>query len=113
MEGYLDIPKSSSPKDVTIAYDIDIEVGVTHEYTIEFVYHNSDTVDQSEDMGKVFEGNLAIFEGSVDPSIKYTVTMNSDNGSISPSSDETIKNESLEFTVTPNEGYDLDRKSVV
>ena len=112
MEGYLDIPKSSSPQDVVLAYDIDIEVGATHEYTIEFVYHNSDTVDQSEDMGKEFNGNLAITEGSVDPNVKYTVTMSSDNGSISPSSDETIKNESLEFSVTPNEGYDISKMSV-
>jgi len=112
MEGYLDIPKSSSPQDVVLAYDIDIEVGATHEYTIEFVYHNSDTVDQSEDMGKIFEGNLAITEGTVNPNIKYTVTMNSENGSITPTSAEAIKKGSLEFNVTPNTGYDLDKMCV-
>ncbi len=112
MEGYLDIPKSSSPQDVVLAYDIDIEVGATHEYTIEFVYHNSDTVDQSEDMGKIFEGNLAITEGTVNPDIKYTVIMNSENGSITPTSAESIKKGSLEFNVTPNTGYDVTSMSV-
>jgi len=112
MEGYLDIPKSSSPQDVVLAYDIDIEVDEIHEYTIEFVYHDSETVDQSEDMGKEFGGTLAITEGTVNPNIKYTVTMNSENGSITPTSAEAIKKGSLEFNVTPNTGYDLDKMCV-
>ncbi len=112
MEGYVDIPKSSSSQDVVLAYDIDIEVDEIHEYTIEFVYHDSETVDQSDDMGKIFEGNLAITEGTVNPDIKYTVTMNSENGSITPTSAESIKKGSLEFNVTPNTGYDINKMSV-
>ena len=68
MTEYVDVPKSAERKDVTLAYDIDIETGVKHEYTIEFIYKNSEEVDQSVDMGKEFGGTLAIVEGSVNPS---------------------------------------------
>jgi len=62
-EGYLDIPKSSTPTDVILASNIELPIDVTHNYTVEFVYHNSDTVNQNEDQGKIFEGNLFITEG--------------------------------------------------
>ena len=66
MTEYADVPKSAERKDVTLAYDIDIESRVKHEYTIEFIYKSSEEVDQSVDMGKEFGGTLAIVEGSVD-----------------------------------------------
>ena len=62
-EGYLDIPKSSTPTDVILASNIELPIDVTHNYVVEFVYHNSDTVNQNEDQGKIFEGNLYITEG--------------------------------------------------
>jgi len=63
MSGYLDIPKSSTPTDVILASNIELPIDVTHNYTVEFVYHNSETVNQNEDQGKIFEGNLYITEG--------------------------------------------------
>jgi len=111
-EGYLDIPKSSTPTDIILAYDIELEVDVTHNYTVEFVYHNSETVNQNDDQGKVFEGNLYITEGTINPNVKYSVVMNSENGTITPSSAETLKKGSLEFSVIPNTGYDISTMSV-
>ena len=40
MSEYSDIPKSSEKTHVTLAYGIEIEAGVTHNYTIEFIYVN-------------------------------------------------------------------------
>ncbi len=113
MEGYLDIPKSNMPEDTILAYDIDIPAGVTHEYTIEFVYHDSDE-DQSEDMGKIFSGTLGIIEGTINPNIKYKVTLEMENATITSSNpQETIKNGSVEFNISLNEGYTLENSVVV
>ncbi len=113
MNGYLDIPKSNTSEDTILAYDIDIPAGVTHEYTIEFVYHDSDE-DQSEDMGKIFSGTLGIIEGTINPNIKYKVTLEMENGSItSKNPGETIKNGSVEFNINLNEGYTLENSVVV
>jgi len=65
MTEYEDIPKSSESKDVTLISGISIDAGVTQVYTIEFVYHDSDTVDQSADQGKTISGVLAIEEAGV------------------------------------------------
>ena len=64
MTEYKDIPKSSAPKDTILAYSVSIPVGVTQSYTIEFKYANDESVDQSEDMGKVLKGTLFITEGT-------------------------------------------------
>ena len=64
MTEYKDIPKSSAPKDTILAYSVSIPVGVTQSYTIEFKYENDESVDQSEDMGKVLKGTLFITEGT-------------------------------------------------
>ena len=64
MTEFKDIPKSSAPKDTILAYSVSIPVGVTQSYTIEFKYTNDESVDQSEDMGKVLKGTLFITEGT-------------------------------------------------
>ena len=64
MTEYKDIPKSSASKDTILAYSVSIPVGVTQSYTIEFKYANDESVDQSEDMGKVLKGTLFITEGT-------------------------------------------------
>ena len=64
MTEFKDIPKSSTPKDTILAYSVSIPVGVTQSYTIEFKYANDESVDQSEDMGKVLKGTLFITEGT-------------------------------------------------
>jgi len=112
MDNYQNIPKSENPTDVVLAFDIDIIPEETHEYTIEFIYHNSEKIDQSSDMGKKLTGNLAITEGSVNPNIKYTVMMLSENSVISPNQNETLKKGNLEFEITPNIGYDINNINV-
>jgi hypothetical protein len=115
MEGYINIPKSETAKDITVAYDIDIDPGITQEYKIEFIYHNSETVDQSEDMGKTFTGTLAIVEGSIDPNKYYSVTLDmlEEAGVIDNKTQTTLKNGTLEYNISLNEGYTLEEASVV
>ena len=64
MTEFKDIPKSSVATDTILAYSVSIPVGVTQSYTIEFKYANDESVDQSEDMGKVLKGTLFITEGN-------------------------------------------------
>ena len=66
MTEFKDIPKSSAPKDKILAYSVSIPVGVTQSYTVEFIYKNDESVDQSEDMGKTLSGKLFITEGTED-----------------------------------------------
>ena len=115
MEGYINIPKSETAKDITVAYDIDIDPGITQEYKIEFIYHNSETVDQSEDMGKTFTGTLAIVEGSIDPNKYYSVTLDmlEEAGVIDNKTQTTLKNGTLEYNISLNEGYTLEEARVV
>jgi len=113
MTEYKDIPKSNTPEDIILAYDIDIPAGVTQEYTIEFVYHDS-LEDQSDDMGKIFSGTLGIIEGTINPNVKYKVTLELENATItSLNPQETLKNGSVEFNINLNEGYTLDNSVVV
>ena len=58
MTEFKDVPKSSAPKDKILAYSVSIPVGVTQSYTVEFKYANDESVDQSEDMGKILSGKL-------------------------------------------------------
>ncbi len=46
----------------TLAKNITIQGGKTHNYTIEFQYLNDDNVNQSGDMGKTFKGKLNIVQ---------------------------------------------------
>ena len=66
MTGFKDVPKSSAPKDKILAYSVSIPVGVTQSYTVEFMYSNDESVDQSDDMGKKLSGTLFITEGTED-----------------------------------------------
>ena len=65
MTEFKDVPKSSALKDTILAYSASIDVGVTQSYTVEFIYKNDESVDQSNDMGKTLSGKLFITEGTI------------------------------------------------
>ena len=67
MTEFKDVPKSETAKDTILAYSVSIPVGVTQSYTVEFKYANDESVDQSEDMGKILSGKLFITEGTEEP----------------------------------------------
>ena len=67
MAEFKDVPKSSVATDKILAYSVSIPVGVTQSYTVEFIYKNDESVDQSEDMGKTLSGKLFITEGTEGP----------------------------------------------
>ena len=69
MTEFKDVPKSETAKDTILAYSVSIPVGVTQSYTVEFVYKNDESVDQSDDMGKKLSGTLFITEGTIDPAM--------------------------------------------
>ncbi len=69
MTDFADVPKVGIVRDTPIAYNIDIEKNVTHSYKIEFRYLNSDTVNQSEDMGKKLSGKIFIDKGTEGPTL--------------------------------------------
>ena len=69
MTEFKDVPKSEDYTSEVLAYSVEIPANTTHNYTIEFVYEASDTVDQSDDMGKELEGNLYISKGTVAPTL--------------------------------------------
>ena len=71
MAEFKDVPKSETATDTILAYSASIEVGVTQSYTVEFIYKNDETVDQSIDMGKTLSGKLFITEGTVKPTTLY------------------------------------------
>ena len=71
MAEFEDVPKSETATDTILAYSASIDVGVTHSYTVEFIYKNDESVDQSEDMGKTLSGKLFITEGTVIPTTLY------------------------------------------
>ena len=66
MTEFKDVPKSETATDTILAYSASIDVGVTQSYTIEFIYKNDESVDQSDDMGKKLSGTLFITEGTKD-----------------------------------------------
>ncbi len=63
MQDFEPVPLSSEPQDTELATNIKIEKDITQEYTITFSYPNSETVDQSDDMGKTLSGRLNITSG--------------------------------------------------
>ena len=71
MTEFKDVPKSETATDTILAYSASIDVGVTQSYTVEFIYKNNESVDQSEDMGKTLNGKLFITEGTIDPTVYY------------------------------------------
>ena len=69
MTEFKDVPKSETATDTILAYSASIDVGVTQTYTVEFIYKNDESVDQSEDMGKTLSGKLFITEGTEEPTL--------------------------------------------
>ncbi len=62
MTDYSYLPKSSTKEDVVLAYEVSIDKGKTHTYTIEIKYVNDEAVDQSIDMGQSLSGTIYIRE---------------------------------------------------
>ena len=60
MTDFEDVPKTKLAIDRVLAYNISIEKGVTHTYTVIVNYKNSDDVDQSADMSKTLSGKIFI-----------------------------------------------------
>ena len=67
MTEFKDVPKSETATDTILAYSVSIPVRVTQSYTVEFIYKNDESIDQSEDMGKTLSGKLFITEGTEEP----------------------------------------------
>ena len=81
MTDYSYLPKSSTKEDVALAYEISIDKGKTHTYTIEIKYVNDEVVDQSIDMGKNLSGTIYIREFTK-PIMKLTDKLMADNPTI-------------------------------
>jgi len=71
MEEFIDIPKSEEARREVLKSGIEIEDNELHTYKVEFRYLNSEE-DQSEDMGKIFDGRLSITESEI-LVVKYRV----------------------------------------
>ena len=75
MTDFVDVPKSSSARDTVLAFNISIDKGATHTYTIEIKYLESKDVDQSADMGKMLSGKIFIEDkfkgGTLSEAIMY------------------------------------------
>ena len=72
MIDFADVPKSSSARDTVLAFNINIDKGATHTYTIEIKYLESKDVDQSADMGKMLSGKIFIEDKfTLSEAIKY------------------------------------------
>ena len=81
MTDYSYLPKSSTKEDVALAYEISIDKGKTHTYTIEIKYVNDEYVDQSIDMGQSLSGTIYIREFTK-PTMKLTDKLMADNSTI-------------------------------
>ena len=81
MTDYSYLPKSSTKEDVALAYEISIDKGKTHTYTIEIKYVNDESVDQSIDMGQSLSGTIYIRE-FIKPTMKLTDKLMADNPTI-------------------------------
>ena len=78
MTDYSYLPKSSTKEDVALAYEVSIDKGKTHTYTIEIKYVNDEAVDQSIDMGQSLSGTIYIREFTK-PTMKLTDKLMADN----------------------------------
>ena len=81
MTDYSYLPKSSTKEDVALAYEVSIDKGKTHTYTIEIKYVNDEYVDQSIDMGQSLSGTIYIREFTK-PTMKLTDKLMADNPTI-------------------------------
>ena len=85
MTDFVDVPKSSTATDTTLAENISIAKGATHTYKIIINYNNSDDVDQSADMGKTLTGKIFITKGTERPTLANQLL--NDNPTISTRAD--------------------------
>ena len=81
MTDYSYLPKASTKEDVALAYEISIDKGKTHTYTVEIKYVNDEAVDQSIDMGQSLSGTIYIREFTK-PIMKLTDKLMADNPTI-------------------------------
>ena len=81
MTDYSYLPKASIKEDVALAYEVSIDKGKTHTYTIEIKYVNDESVDQSIDMGQSLSGTIYIREFTK-PTMKLTDKLMADNPTI-------------------------------
>ena len=81
MTDYSYLPKSSTKEDVALAYEVSIDKGKTHTYTIEIKYVNDEYIDQSIDMGQSLSGTIYIREFTK-PTMKLTDKLMADNPTI-------------------------------
>ena len=81
MTDYSYLPKASIKEDVALAYEVSIDKGKTHTYTIEIKYVNDENVDQSIDMGQSLSGTIYIREFTK-PTMKLTDKLMADNPTI-------------------------------
>ena len=81
MTDYSYLPKASIKEDVALAYEVSIDKGKTHTYTIEIKYINDEYVDQSIDMGQNLSGTIYIREFTK-PTMKLTDKLMADNPTI-------------------------------
>ena len=81
MTDYSYLPKASTKEDVALAYEVSIDKGKTHTYTIEIRYVNDESVDQSIDMGQSLSGTIYIREFTK-PTMKLTDKLMADNSTI-------------------------------
>ena len=81
MTDYSYLPKSSNKEDVALAYEVSIDKGKTHTYTIEIKYANDKSFDQSIDMGQSLSGTIYIREFTK-PIMKLTDKLMADNPTI-------------------------------
>ncbi len=63
MKNFVPLPISLEEQNTVLASNIPIETQVMQTYKIELKYLKTDEIDQSDDMGKNFSGNLYITEG--------------------------------------------------
>ena len=86
MTDYSYLPKASIKEDVALAYEVSIDKGKTHTYTIEIKYVNDESVDQSIDMGQSLSGTIYIREFTK-PTMKLTDKLMADNPTIQTRTD--------------------------
>ena len=61
-QGWTNVPKSATATDTVLVHSVPLAVNAKHTYIVNFRYLNSDSVDQSADMGKSFSGSIMITE---------------------------------------------------
>ena len=110
MTDYSYLPKSSTKEDIALAYEISIDKGKTHTYTIEIKYVNDEYVDQSIDMGQSLSGTIYIREFTK-PTMKLTDKLMADNPTIGTRTTFTAftdTNTGTLYKATEAQEYDID-----